>query len=315
MSATAQLKTVVTGQPQVPATASKDPVVAALMQAQSKMKSLLPAHITPEKMLRLALGELRLNQTLANTAAKNPTSLVSAVMTAASLGLEVGGAKGHGYLVPYNGEVKFMPGYRGLIQLARQSGQVTSISVHIVYDRDTFDLQLGVDETITHKPLLEGDRGKPRFVYGVARFTDGSHHFDWMTIDQVEKIRKLSKQANAGPWKDHYDEMVRKTMVRRLAKYLPMSSDRLESAIAHSDSVDNGGPVTFDGDFRELDAGAGGSGNDPLAPGKTLAEFEAEILAAGSAELADLVMDEARSVLNEADATKLVTAYRAKWGN
>lgn len=255
------------GQSQPPAT-PKSPVVEALMAAQSKMKSVLPAHITPEKMARLALNEMRLNDKLRQAAQRNPESFVSSVMLASQLGLEIGGAKGHGYLVPYGSEVKFMPGYRGLIDLARRTGQVSSISVHIVFEKDEFDMVLGIAEKISHKPYLEGDRGKPRLVYAVAHFTDGSHHFDWMSMDEVERIRRISKGANSGPWVDHYGEMVRKTMVRRLAKYLPMSSDRLESAVRVSDAVDTGRSVVIDGDmhFVEEPAGALSAPEDPFAP-------------------------------------------------
>lgn len=244
-----------------PAQRSPDPVVAALTGAMSKMKTVLPAHITPEKMARLAMGELRTNRQLAKIAQANPASLVSALMKASQAGLEIGGIKGHGYLVPYGNEITFLPGYRGLIQLARQSGQVTSIGVHIVYEHDVFDMTLGINEDISHKPKLDGDRGEPKLVYGVARFSDGSHHFDWMSMADVERIAAgTQSKGKSGPWKDHRPEMIRKTMARRLTKFLPLSSDRLEAAIAASDAFDGG--QTIDVDFSVVDDRQA-LGNDP----------------------------------------------------
>ena len=259
-----------------PTNNARDPVVAAVTGALSKFKSVLPAHITPEKMARLSLGELRLNPKLREAAQANPQSLVSAIMLASQAGLEIGGAKGHGYLVPFNrkekvggewqtiAEVKFIPGYRGLMALARNSGDVSSIGAHIVYANDTFDMTLGVEETIVHKPKLDGDRGAPLLVYGVARFKDGSHHFDWMSMHDVDKIMKSTQSKGEwGPWKDHKPEMIRKTMIRRLTKYLPMSSDRLEAAVAASDTFDSG--QTIDGDGLIVDAGDQGDGQERIA--------------------------------------------------
>lgn len=253
-----------------PAARVQDVVVGALKNALSKMKSVLPAHITPEKMSRLALGEMRMNPKLREAAQANPESLVSAMMSASQCGLEIGGAKGHGYLVPFwnnktkRMEIQFIPGYRGLIDLSRRSGQVSSISVHVAYEHDEFDMVLGIDERLTHKPKLDGDRGAPRLVYGVARFTDGSHHFDWMPIGEVDAIMRGSQSKGEwGPWKDNKPEMIRKTMVRRLTKYLPMSSERLEKAIEASDSFDSG--QTIDGDFTFVDDAPQQQaiGNDP----------------------------------------------------
>lgn len=282
----ASLKAVATGRTTDIAAAAraagKDPVVAALTNAMAKMKNVLPTHITPEKMARLSLGELRLNDKLREAAQKNPESFVSAVMLASQSGLEIGGAKGHGYLVPYKGEVTFMPGYRGLIDLARRTGQVTSIGVHVVYEEDEFEMELGLEERVIHKPNLDGDRGKPRLVYGVARFTDGSHHFDWMPMQDVDRIMKGSQsKGDWGPWKDHKPEMIRKTMIRRLTKYLPMSSDRLEKAVDASDAFDAG--QTIDGDFRFVDEPASAledhstdAGDDPIGGTPPDARADAE---------------------------------------
>ena len=324
----------------VPPTRTPDPVVGALTAALSKMKSVLPTHITAEKMARLSLGELRLNEKLREAAQSNPESLVSAVMLASQCGLEIGGAKGHGYLVPYfNGktkrsEVKFIPGYRGLIDLSRRSGQVTSISVHIAYENDEFDMVLGIDERLTHKPKLDGDRGAPRLVYGVARFTDGSHHFDWMPIGEVDAImRGTQSKGDWGPWKDHKPEMIRKTMVRRLTKYLPMSSDRLEKAVDASDAFDAGQTIDVDGRVVEDEPSVGEivdrSTGEIVSATSTAAEVEQDGIAGPPsftfAQVQDAInkatdieaLDEAASLIascagGKKQQTELTDAYKAR---
>lgn len=235
-----------------------DPVIGALIQAKSKMSVLLPKHITAERMCRLALGDLRLDAKLRDAAYKNPESLVYSVMIASQLGLEVGKARGHCYLVPFRNkntgkpEVTPIPGYKGLIHLARQSGEISALSCYLVYANDAFKIELGTQENVLHVPKLDGDRGNIRLVYALAKFTAGGHHFDWMSIADVEKIRKRSKQPDGELWGNNYEEAVRKTMVRRICKMLPSSNERLEQAINASDAVDKGEPVTFEGSYAEF---------------------------------------------------------------
>lgn len=124
-----------------------------------QIKSVIASNLTPEKMARIALNELRNSDYLAKCAIQNPDSFINSIVQASHLGLEIGGALGQAYLVPFKGEIKMMPGYRGLISLARRSGEITSINAEIVYDQDEFDLSLGLEAKVTHKPKI---RGGPR---------------------------------------------------------------------------------------------------------------------------------------------------------
>jgi len=101
-----------------------------------------------------------------------------------------------------------------------------SIEARIVYEGDTFDLDYSIEGAkLVHKPCLDGEPGKMRLVYGVATLKDGGHQFELMTRAQIDKIKAISQSGKKGfgPWADHYDEMARKTVVKRLAKYLPIS--------------------------------------------------------------------------------------------
>ena len=137
-------------------------------------------------------------------------------------------------------ECQLVVGYRGLIDLARRSGQIVSIEARIVYEGDTFDLDYSIEGAkLIHKPCLDGEPGKMRLVYGVATLKDGGHQFELMTRAQIDKIKAISQSGKKGfgPWADHYDEMARKTVVKRLAKYLPISVE-LADAIENDNKAE-----------------------------------------------------------------------------
>lgn len=245
MSATA-LKTAVTGEVQNPVTAFR----GFLEKQKHQLAAALPKHISPDRMIRLACTEFAKNPLLQKC---TPVSVFGAIIQASQLGLEIG-VLGQAYLVPYRNnkantyEAQFIPGYKGLISLARRSGEVTSIETHIVYENDKFDLKLGIESSVEHVPFLDGDRGRARLVYGVAKFRDGGYHFEWMSLADVDKIRARSKASNNGPWVTDYEQMVRKTLIRRMANYLPMSIE-LSNAIQIGDAAEDGRRATLDGDF------------------------------------------------------------------
>ena len=227
-----------------------------LASRMGQIKSVIANRLTPEKMARIALNELRNNPYMANIAIQNPSSFVNAIIQASHLGLEIGGALGQAYLVPYKNEIKMIPGYRGLISLARRSGEISSINAVVVYENDEFDLELGLETKLRHRPNLTGDRGEPRLAYMVAHFKDGGCHFEWMTIDEVMKIRDRSSAAKSGkttPWDTDRDEMIKKTVIRRGWKYLPMSiemqeAERIDTAIEQNQrvTIDEDGSVVVD---------------------------------------------------------------------
>ncbi len=254
------LRTVVTGKPDP----SANPAVAfknMLESRRGEIAAALPKHITADRVIRLALTEFTKNPGLREC---TPQSIYAGIIQASQLGLEIG-VLGQAYLVPYNNKVKgkngqadkwrkdaqFIPGYKGLISLARRSGEVTSIETHVVYEQDHFDLVLGITSKVEHKPFLDGNRGKPKLVYGVAHFKDGGYHFEWMSIGDVNKIRDRSKAKDNGPWVTDYDQMVRKTLVRRMANYLPMSIE-LSAAIQVDEAVTAGKSATIEGDFNVI---------------------------------------------------------------
>jgi recombination protein RecT len=184
----------------------------------------LPKHMDADRLSRVVMTTIRTNPKLLEC---NVPSLIAAVMQSAQLGLEPG-LLGHCYLIPFKdsknntSNVQFIVGYKGLIDLARRSGNIESIAAHVVHENDEFLIEYGLEEKLVHKPATK-DRGKPILVYAYAKFTGGGHQTEFMTLDEVEAIRRRSKSANNGPWVTDWAEMAKKTVIRRLWKYLPIS--------------------------------------------------------------------------------------------
>lgn len=256
-----------------------DTVRAALDKMKTQFALVLPKHITPERMVRVALTAIQNTPKLLEC---DKQSLYSAVMRAAQLGLEPDGILGQAYLIPYAGKVQFIPGYKGLIDLARRSGEVSNIIAREVCANDEFTVDFSQEVPFVHKPKLDGDRGKVTHFWASARFKDCGFHWDYLTVDEVLAIRdassgwkqalkyaKRDKENNLtevnSPWFNHFNEMGKKTAIRRIAKYLPMSVQKAAAAedlidAGKSFSVDQMGDLVIEGDNAEvIDNGEGGS--------------------------------------------------------
>lgn len=207
-------------------------IAAYLKKMGPEIEKALPKHMDADRMARIALTTIRTNPKLLECSVP---SLLGAVMQAAQLGLEPG-LIGHCYLVPFkNGktgqsEVQFIIGYKGMIDLARRSGQIENIYAHAVYSNDEFDYELGLEPKLKHKPYMNGDRGEFIGVYAVAHFKGGGYQFEFMPKEEIEKRRKRSKAANNGPWVTDYEEMAKKTVIRHMWKYLPISIEIQQQA-------------------------------------------------------------------------------------
>lgn len=180
----------------------------------------LPNHMSADRIARIATTVVRQTPALARC---TPESFLGALLTASQLGLEPG-PTGEAYLVPSGQVCRFVPGYRGLIKLARNSGQLRDIWAEVVYERDTFKYTLGLHRDLIHEPAA-GDRGKPVSVYAAAQLTDGGTPFVVMTVAEVEAIRARSKAGKNGPWVTDWAAMAKKTVVKQLAKWLPLSAE------------------------------------------------------------------------------------------
>lgn len=243
-----------------------------LIASQTKaIKATLPKHIDFGRFCRIALNAMATTPKLLEC---DQNSFLLAVMRSAQLGLEPDGLMGQAYLIPYGKSVQLQIGYKGYITLARQSGEISFITAEAVHENDDFDLNIFA--TPRFSPYLKGDRGELLGFIAVARFKDESFQYVFMTKDEVDTIRsktqawkqalsdakydnqgnitkfvnKWGKEVDSVPWFHHYNEMAKKTAIRRLAKYLPLSVQKAEKV----ESLQEAG-ISFDiqnGDIVEM---------------------------------------------------------------
>lgn len=202
---------------------AKGTLLDLIASKRESFAAVLPQHMKIERFLKIAHAAMTRTPQLLNC---TPASVIMALVSCSELGLEPNSPLGHAYLIPYGKECTLVIGYRGLLALMRRSGELASIDNHVVYDGDVFEVHFGDDAKIVHVPNLKGQRGdKVIAAYMIARLKDGSIQREVMTIDEIEKIRARSRSGNAGPWKTDYAEMCRKTVLRRGAKRMPLSTE------------------------------------------------------------------------------------------
>jgi len=190
-----------------------------LERMRPEIQKVLPEHVTSEKFERTTLTAIQRNPDLLNAERR---SLFGACLDAATDGLMPDGREGA--IVTFKGKAQWMPMVAGILKKVRQSGEIKSLSAHVVHENDEFDYMLGDDEKIYHKPAMT-DRGKIVAAYAIAELRDGFRVREVMTVEDIERVRKVGRSGNSGPWSQWYGEMARKTVIRRLSKRLPMSTD------------------------------------------------------------------------------------------
>ena len=217
----------------------------------SQLSAALPEHIKPDRMARVLLTAFNKTPELQNC---TRASVWQAIMDCCALGLEPD-ALGRAYLLPYNNrkektlECQLQIGYKGLIDLALRSGKVSSIHSDKVCENDDFIYELGSCATLQHTPNLRG-RGEPYCYYAYCVMKDGSFNPDVMTMDEIIAIRDRSKCPKFGPWVTDFDEMAKKTVVKRLSKMLPLSPEFM-GAVLHDNSVNGLRDI---GEAKEIEA-------------------------------------------------------------
>jgi len=158
-------------------------------------------------------------------------SILRGAIIGAQLGLDCSGVGGEAYLVPFNNrksgkmEAVFMTGYKGLIKLAIRSGQIVMVEACEVYSTDQFKVVRGTQPGIYHEPSMLAAPGDLVGFYAVATHANGMKQFEAMTKTQVDAVKSRSKAGQSGPWVSDYGQMGKKTAIRRLANYLPLSPE------------------------------------------------------------------------------------------
>jgi len=211
-------------------TPNGETIFSLIEKSKSQIERALPQHMKVEHFLRTALTAIRRTPKLAQC---TKDSLLGALMVSAQLGLEPS-ILGQCYLIPYGSECQFIIGYQGLLTLIYRSNKVKDIYAEVIYDKDTYEITYGLERTLKHIPCFEADRGKPIFTYAVATLEGGNKA--WVVLPEHEVMKRKAKGAGGKVWNEWGDEMRKKTLVKYLAKMLPMSINEQE-AIAQDETV------------------------------------------------------------------------------
>jgi recombination protein RecT len=225
--------------------------IGEIMKATSgRMLAALPKHVTPDRMIKVALNALRRNPKLLECSAP---SLFGAITEAATYGWEIGGILGHAYLVPFRNECQLIPGYKGLIDLCRRSGQVSTIMMEVVHKGDEFSYSLGDDPHINHRPNdkdPQRDKKPITYVYAVVRLRDGGVQRSVWSTERVDSHKEQYSKAwqwaqNGDPhkggskkdsfWHTNWPAAAKKTVIRDMINrgLIPVSAE-------YRDVVDRG---------------------------------------------------------------------------
>ena len=201
---------------------------------QQQLAAALPKFLDTDHFVRSAITEFRLNPALAECSVP---SVLGYFMQAAACGLEPASMLGQCYPVPFNNkktgqkEAQFICGYRGMLSIARRSGEIASVVAEIVHEKDEFTIEYGMEPKLVHKPFIDGDPGAMRGAYVVVRFKgDGIEPLiKYMSKSEIDKHRNRSKSSGDGPWVTDYEEMAKKTVFRSVFKWLPISIEQIQA--------------------------------------------------------------------------------------
>lgn len=214
---------------------------------------LLPKHLTADKFARALITATTRNPKLLEC---TKASFFKAAMDLSAMGLVPDGREAH--LIPFRNwnkslnafvmECQMIPDYKGILKMIRQSGEISFIHADAVYEKDEFTLVYGSGGCLKHVPYLKGgDRGNILGYYSFVKLKDGSEDYTFMTLEEVDDVRKMSKTydkksgENLGPWRDHFNEMAKKTVIRRHSKMLPLSTELVQKI-----NLDDDYPGTHD---------------------------------------------------------------------
>ena len=210
-----------------------------IKKMQGEIKKALPSVITPERFTRMVLTAVRNTPKLAQC---DKMTFLASMMTAAQLGVEPNTPLGQAYLLPYWSikrkcyEVQFQLGYKGLIDLAYRSGEVATVQAHCVYENDDFEFEYGLEPKLTHKPA-KGEKGEFIGAYAIFRTKSGGYGFDYMNAYEIEQHAARYSQSykeSYSPWKTNFEEMAKKTVIKRTLKYAPMKADFVKAVALDS---------------------------------------------------------------------------------
>lgn len=230
-----------------PAVKKEDTIASFFESMRPTLAAVLPKHLTPDKMLRLAVVAVKSNKKLLEC---DKVSLLAAVLQSAQVGLEPNTPLGEAYIIPYGKEAQFQMSYKGIISLAYKSEQYQVIYAMEVYANDEFYYCYGLNPELVHKPS-QSPEGEPTFYYAVFKLKNGGFDFRVWPRAKVEKhalqYSQAYKKGWSSPWKSDFDAMAKKTVLKDLLKYAPKSVE-----FAKYMAMDETVKADLSGDMNEI---------------------------------------------------------------
>lgn len=198
-----------------------------LIEKRETIREACAHGVDPDRLIKTACL-LVTSKTGAAISKCTPQSILRAITDCARFGIDP--SFGRAYIIPYANEAELQLGYLGLIELAKRSGAIKSITAELVQEDDDFEVEIGTNPHFVHRPKFQGDANGYRYVYALAVFTDGHFEYTVLSKDDVENIRKKSSKAPDSPaWKNYPGEMAKKCAIRRLCKMLPLTVEAKEA--------------------------------------------------------------------------------------
>lgn len=211
----------------------KNSVKKMLDELQPAIKQALPKMLNFDRFVRIALSAILPEPKLLKC---TQNSLVSALLTAAQLGLEVNTPLGQAWLIPYGDKCQFQLGYKGLIDLVYRNPDIQAVQAHAVYDEDDFEFEYGLLPFLHHKPNLNrSENSKPICFYGIWKSQNNGFDFAVMSVKEILAIRETSKSyrrdKDKSIWGQFFDEMAKKTVLKRALRYAPLKIESVPKAL------------------------------------------------------------------------------------
>lgn len=229
-------RTVNVNNPQMPAKKEpKNPTVADFISSyKDRIAMVLPKTMTPERFTRIAINAVSNTPELAKC---TPQSLISALLKSAECGLEPNTALGEAYLIPYGGKVQFQISYQGQITLAYRANEDLQVEARCVYENDDFEYEFGFEPKLKHVPAMT-NRGEVVWVYAIVRIKGRIASFEVMSRDDINRHRRQYSKARTSPWDTAWEEMAKKTVLKKALKYIPKSAEMATALEADEHTMD-----------------------------------------------------------------------------
>ena len=207
-------------------TQSTELAIKDLKEHKAAFVQMMPTSAQKDRLFQILCREIQQNPDLASC---SRASILDCAVEAAKLNLDFSGTMQHLHMIPFKKKATLIVGFRGLMELMRRGSKepIAKIESRCVYENDKFHVN---ESEITHEynPFAES-RGDFVGVYCLITYENGTRQWETMSMADVDKIRNMSLAKNSTPWKNHYEEMARKTVIRRIAKYVPMSAETADA--------------------------------------------------------------------------------------